>query len=293
MMEPAASANRQGYRQRFAQTLDHCRDAVWTSGRWRALCAVLVGAATQAACAAPGLAPHSASYSLSRHWSSDTGDITDVRGTVMVRFEALCDGWRYEQLMAFRLYGDSGQQLEHVTYLSGVESDDGRRFSFNTHSYEDRELAEAVTGRAQLEPDAGTAQFEQPEGTPPKRLPAGTVFPIAHLEELLSAMASGRRHLSRTVFDGSTVDSPFEISTFIGEPREATNTAALGPGRGPVWPLSIAYFPIAAVDPSPEFEMHAELYDNGVAGDMVYDYGDVAMNVRLQEVNMLEYPSCP
>ena len=256
---------------------------------------VVVAALVSPPSLAAGLVPHTATYALTRHASSQSSDTSDVQGSVVVRFKALCSGWQYEQVMAFRLYGEEGQQLEHVTYLSGIESDGGASLKFTTHSYEDRELAETVAGQARLGTtiEPGTATFEKPD-QPTKALPTNTLFPVAHIEQLLAAMRSGERHMSHVVFDGSTPESPFEISTFIGSPKPATDPTGSDTIESQrVWPLSIAYFPVEAIDPAPDFEMQVDLFENGVAGDMVYDYGDLAMAVTLREVEMLKRPSCP
>ena len=298
-MNQPKPANVQGYRQRSNPSLVQQTRRRWTStpAPSRALCAVSAVVAILASppSAATGLVPHTATYALTRHASSQSTDTSDVQGSVVVRFEALCGGWQYEQVMAFRLYGEEGQQLEHVTYLSGIESDGGASLTFATHSYEDRELAETVAGEAKLGTaiEPGTAVFNAPD-QPTKTLPRNTLFPVAHIQQLLSAMRSGERHMSQVVFDGSTPESPFEISTFIGRPKAAadpTGSDAIESQR--VWPLSIAYFPVEAIDPAPDFEMQVDLFENGVAGDMVYDYGDLAMAVELREVEMLKRPSCP
>ena len=46
------------------------------------------------------------------------------------------------------------------------------------------------------------------------------------------------------------------------------------------------------MEPSPEFELSAILYENGVAGDMIYDYGDFSMDVKLRELEILPVMEC-
>ena len=47
-----------------------------------------------------------------------------------------------------------------------------------------------------------------------------------------------------------------------------------------------------AVQPSPEFEISAVLYENGVAGHMVYDYADFSIDVELRELEALPIQDC-
>jgi len=253
----------------------------------------LLAATVQAA--APSLLSHRAVYSLSRHPASTATDVAGVHGRLEVTLEAACDGWRMEQFLGFRIYHSEGGGLEHVAQLSGWESADGVEYLFSTTSYEDRELHEEIGGVARLEAPGGRGEtrYAKPKKET-KPLPEGTIFPTRHLVDLIRAAAAGKRHLTRTVFDGSTLDSPFEITAFIGKENETTAAdapAAIAETRS--WPFRLAYFPVDAHEPSPEFEMSATLYENGVAGDMIYDYGDFSIDVELEEIESLPAVSCP
>lgn len=255
-----------------------------------ALTALLLYAAAPAA--AP-LAPHHAVYEVSRAQAHGPSDVSDVRGKLEIIVEASCDGWRVDQFLGFRLYESDGLAVEHLSRLEGFESADGLEFWFTTRTYEDGEVADEVSGVARLDGEggAGEVRFSMPASAR-RALPPGTVFPTTHIRALIAAAESGARHHDAVVFDGSTEDSPFEISTFIGPPgREAGAPAELS--GLPVWPFRLAYYPVGTTEPLPEFEMSAAIFDNGVTGDMVYDYGDFAMQLRLREVRLQPPPRCP
>jgi hypothetical protein len=97
----------------------------------------------------------------------------------------------------------------------------------------------------------------------------------------------------RTVFDGSTANNPYLISGWFGSPREADAQAPPALAGRTVWPVRLAYYPATTVEPQAQFEMSVLLYDNGVAADMVYDYGAFAIDVRLRSLELLEVPVCP
>lgn len=275
------------------------RVAVVHRRRWFVLGAILLLSAIVADVAVarndePALLSHRAVYGLSQHIGSVGTDITAVNGRLEITFEVACDGWRIEQYIGFRLYHSEGSGLEHVARLSGWESTDGIDYWFNTLSYEDRELLEEISGVAQLDAPGGSGltRFAKPVKET-KPLPAGTIFPARHLVELIAAARDGKQHLTRTVFDGSTLDSPYEITAFIGKERAPgdENLPELVSQRRS-WSFRLAYFKISAVQPSPEFELSAILYENGVAGDMIYDYGDFAIDVKLRELEVLPAQSC-
>ena len=258
------------------------------------LLAAIVPGAVTAQGGAPGLLSHRAVYSLSNHVGTVVSDIAAVKGRLEITFEVACDGWRIEQYIGFRLYTAEGPDLEHVAQLSGWESTDGADYWFSTRSYQDRELLEEIGGIARLDEPGGSGdtRFAKPvkEVRP---LPAGTIFPARHLAELISAARNGEQHVTRTVFDGSTLDSPYEITAFIG--KERAGGAADAPrivSEKRSWSFRLAYFKQSALQPSPEFEMSAILYENGVAGDMIYDYGDFAIDVKLRELEALPVQEC-
>lgn len=243
---------------------------------------------------ASGLLSHRAVYSLSRHAGGTSDDVAAVKGRLEVTFEVACDGWRLEQFIGFRLYHPDGADLEHVARLAGWESTDGADYWFSTRSYQDRELLEELGGVARLERPGGHGETEFAKPRKETRpLPEGTIFPARHLAELIAAAKNGRQHLTRTVFDGSTLDSPYEITAFFGRERASGGADAprqLSEQRS--WTVRLAYFKSSAVQPSPEFEMSAVLYENGVAGDMIYDYGDFSIDVKLRELEALPVQEC-
>ena len=256
------------------------------------LCVAHAAFAVQSA--SSGLLSHRAVYTLSQHLGTASSDIAGVNGRLEITFEVACDGWRIEQYIGFRLYHVEGADLEHVAQLSGWESTNGADYWFRPRSYQDRELLEEIGGVARLRQNGrgGETRFAKPvKETRP--LPPGTIFPARHLAELISAARNGEQHLTRTVFDGSTLDSPYEITAFIGRERKAGGANSLQSVSGKrSWPFRLAYFKPSAVQPSPEFELSAVLYENGVAGDMIYDYGDFAINVKLAELESLPAQEC-
>lgn len=276
--------------------VDSCMTSArrWLVAGTMVLLSGLGSAAMAVQSGAPGLLSHRAVYSLSQHLGSVSGDIAAIKGRLEITFEVACDGWRIEQYIGFRLYHVEGPGLEHVAQLSGWESTDGADYWFSTRSYQDRGLLEEIGGVARRDENGagGETRFAKPvkEVRP---LPAGTIFPARHLAELIAAARNGERHLTRTVFDGSTLDSPYEITAFIGSERargeEAMPTSVSGKRS---WPFRLAYFKPSAVQPSPEFELSAILYENGVAGDMIYDYGDYAIDVKLRELEALPTQGC-
>lgn len=255
--------------------------------------AILLALLPSWARAASVLAPHHARYELALHPNSRGSDVVAVKGMLEVRFERSCDGWRMDQSLGFRMLTQDGDGLEHLAHLTGFEELDGSGFVFSTRTWEDRRLIEELAGVARRDRSTGevAVRYSMPE-TRRETLPRGTLFPGQHVEQVLSAARADKRSVLATVFDGSTADNPYEISTWIGRPRASAADAPPALSGRTAWPVRLAYFGVAAKEPRPEFEMSVLLYDNGVAGDMVYDYGDFAIDVRLEQVQLLPVPGC-
>lgn len=268
------------------------RWALWTAPGLLLL--VLALTVPRAADTASGslLLPHVARYSLSRHHADPDSGVAAVKGMMEVRLEISCDGYRIDQYLGFHVLGDDESQLEHLAYLSSFEDAPGREFFFEAKTFENRRLTEELSGKATVEETgSGEIRYTLPE-TITQALPKNTVFPIKHLGLIIEAARKGQKGVRHTVFDGSTKENPYEVSSFIGAAGDggSKNIAALSGSK--FWPVRLAYFKIGALSLAPEFEMSAEVYDNGVVGDMIYDYGNFAIDVKLEEVEALKKPEC-
>jgi len=241
------------------------------------------------------LAAHKATYKLTMHHSTMSSDVVGVKGRLEVSFKASCDGWKIEQFLGFKLYSQETELLEHIAHISSFESLDGSEFIFTTRAFEDRKLSEELSGIARRQPadrERVLVRYSRPKKKT-ELLPADTLFPGQHVEQILAAAKAGQRLLRNTVFDGSTQENPFEISTFLGKPRIDTISPFKELRDRTLWPIRLAYYKVGAVTPAADFEMAIQLYDHGVAGDMLYDYGNFSVDVKLQEIEILPMPSCP
>lgn len=242
--------------------------------------------------AAAALLPHVAHYRLSHHHSDADSRVRAVKGLMEVRFEISCDGYRIDQYLGFNVLSDDDSRLEHLAYLSSFEDADGKDFWFDARSYENRRLTEELGGRATIEASGeGEARYTRPQEVS-QDLPAGTMFPVGYLRNVIDAARAGRKSVRLTVFDGSSKDNPYEISTFIGAVEEQSSEEIRALEGSVHWPMRLAYFRVDATGLAPEFEMSADVYENGVIGNMIYDYGSFAIGVTLEKVEALPRPEC-
>ena len=244
------------------------------------------------AAAAAALEPHVAAYRLSLAGAANMANpFSEVRGGLVIEWRLACDGWLSRQRLAFVGTLQEGGALSHDVRFSSWEALDGSRMRYTYSSYGDDELQEEFRGEAVLEPpDGGVATFSTPSGRE-IALPAGTIFPTEHIQQVLSEAQAGARFVSHKVFDGAGLDSLTQITSVIGQPRLVERLADQdGDGRG--WPVSMAYYALENSTDTPKFEAGFLLAEDGVLRDVVLDYGDFKLQGSLERLERLERPDC-
>ncbi len=262
------------------------------------LFAVLLLVATSVAGRAIEVAPHRAFYELHLSQVDESSRIAEATGALTVDWSRSCDGWTVDQRLALVVEESSGRSSTTEISFSSFESLDGLTYSFSTKTKRDGAVVDEYRGEAGR-PDAGgvvEAIYSVPAGER-RELPAGTVFPMEHLQLLLDAAARGEDRLFRPFFDGPRPDeSPFDTNALIlGVPQDGGQGA--GAGLGPIterpwWPVRIAFFPRSSAVAEPDFELAANLQDNGVVRRYEFDYGAFRMSGDLTRIEAGEVPVC-
>ena len=145
------------------------------------------------ALAAAGLQPHRAVYRMVLATADRNSDVVSANGIMIYRFSRTCDGWTVENQTFLRMFYDDDTVSDTLWSYASWEGRDGRRFRFHARFDQDGKTIEKLEGDAELKANGkgGHARFREPEE---RRIPlhAGTVFPTAHLREILAAAGSGR-----------------------------------------------------------------------------------------------------
>jgi hypothetical protein len=243
--------------------------------------------------AAPGveLLSHRAAYRLSLLRSDGAAGLSQVRGGLVLEWRAACDGWLSQQRLGFVATADEGPGFTYDVRFSSWESRDSTQLRFNVRSFDGTELKEEFRGLARLQGPggAGTATYSLPEEDEVE-LPAGTIFPTAHVEQLIEAARAGERVVTRQVFDGSGEDALTRATAVIGDPKTVERD---GGGEERRWPVSLAYFPLVATDDAlPQFEIAFELSEGGVLHGVTLDYGEFKLKADLEKLETFARPAC-
>jgi len=258
----------------------------------------LAAAAAAFAVAAPAqaavtVAPHRAIYDLDLVATRGQQTVADIDGQMMFQWGDSCDGWTVEQRYRMTLLYANGPQVDRSSVYATWESKDGRQFNYNLRTTTDGEPESEIRGTATLDgAGGGTATFKLPEEAT-ETLPAGTIFPTAHTLRLLESMQTEQQFFTVTLFDGTERDSLQFLSTVIGRTIEPAAGPDVDPLlSGPSRPVNLAFFTIADGSEIPDYEMRMRMFENGVADDIVIDYGDFARRARLTESEARDTPTC-
>lgn len=266
-------------------------------GRLLGLAASLWFVAAPAAFAVD-IAPHRALYSLSLASARSNSGVIGATGAMVYEWGDACDGWTVEQRFRLRLqYAESGGADVSSTLITW-ESKDGLRYNFKERRLRNGEVDEDIKGEAQLDGvgKGGKAEFQRPE-TASFTLAPGVLFPTAHTLLLIEGAQSGEQFISKSVFDGATVENASQITAVIGpklgpdKPGEDKMLASPILQR-PSWRVRLAFFPAGSKAEQPDYELGMRLLDNGVSQDMTLDYSDYVIRAKLDEIEALPRPNC-
>jgi hypothetical protein len=242
--------------------------------------------------------PHRAVYDLSLKRATNA-NVVEAGGRLVMEWAADCEGHVLNQRILTRLVDSEGEEVLNDYQVTSWESLDGASFRFSSRNEINGELVEEVSGSAKLERPGGPGRvsFTKPEAAS-LDLPAGVLFPTEHTLAVIRAARAGKRMVELPLFDGSGTDALFSTFSVIGDPDrkapEAERHAAL---EGVVsWPVHLAYFPIPPKPEQPEgvpeFETGMRLFENGVTGDLMLDYGGFKLGGVLSRLDALPRPSC-
>ncbi len=261
-----------------------------------------IGAACLAACAALApwadasaqtLAPHRAFYQMRLASAEPSSDVAGADGEMYFEWTRACDGWRVNQHVRLRLALGEAEVRTVGLLFSGWEAFDGQAMRFALQRTSDDAAIEEIVGEAALDDSGGEARFVKPTEAR-LALPRGTLFPTDYAHRVLRRLTAGESRFRAPVFDGSTVEGAYDVTTFFGRPRRRP-PPALAPGSGIddlVWPLRSAYFMYGQSDPEPLFEIGELVNAGGIAHSVELDYGRYTVRAELARFEAVPAPAC-
>jgi len=244
----------------------------------------------------PPLAFHRAIYEVSL--AHTAGGIVAARGRMAIEFRDTCDGWSTTQRFIADMTDSQGVSSRTDFFVTAWESKDGRTMRFDVSDTRNGKSEERQRGSATLEAD-GSGRVELLRGKPASfALPKGTQFPTSQMLAILRAVQGGRQSYKHLVFSGGG-QSDLNFSTAVMgkfvEPSALLSEHAADTGGiirdVPVWSALISAYPVSSHAESPDYEVAAHLFANGINGSMSLIYPDYTLRAVLSRLEAVR-PSC-
>jgi hypothetical protein len=236
--------------------------------------------------AAAGLTGQDAIYDLSLA-KVRTHDVTGATGEMRFSIADGCTGWGTTQHMTLLIRNADGSLTKTVTDYVTWETKSGSQLTFN--------LSERDNDGKPVTDDAGTA-IRAPDGTgtitystPANRvmtMPPGTLFPMAHTAAILDAGMQGKKFISVPLFDGTTDDGPQHTFVVILDRHGPAANPFHGLAKLSSTDVDIAFYERKHSDQNPDFRSQMLYYDDGVADNIMMDFGDFVMRGRLERLSI-------
>ncbi|MGD9538173.1 MAG: DUF1849 family protein [Alphaproteobacteria bacterium] len=238
------------------------------------------------------ITPHRGIYRLELLRSRSSSGIIGTTGTAYFEWARSCEGYLVNQHVSMRLALAEGHASMAVLTFSSLESFDGRRMSFRMRQIAEGVVTEELEGVAELAADgSGVARFSSPEQAE-IALPPGTLLPTEYTRYALAAMIAGKPLYSGTLFDGSTADGAYHVTTFFGAQTSRPVPGGKPGEEEPFWNSRAGYFEAGSGDAEPLFEVGSLVNAGGIAAWFDLDYGNFSVRAALAEYERLPDPSC-
>jgi len=269
------------------------------------LLGLLHGATPAAFAAEVKLAPHRAVYDIALKRVSERADLSGSDGRLALELGGSdCEGWTTNFRMANEFRPREGKARVIDTQSASWESGDGLSMRYNQREFLDgsQDGERKVSAKRDPNGGAGRVEMEKPEQRT-LELPPDTVFSIEHQKRLLRLAFEGGSHDSSLVYDGSDESAGYRAISFIGArkaPGQAKTQITGKEGEAlaklAAWPMSISFYSTKdgenAGEATPSYQISFTMYENGVADNLVLDYGDFALSGSMKVLELLDQAPC-
>jgi len=248
------------------------------------------------------IAPHRAIYDLTLKKASERAGLSSVEGRMAIEIGgSSCEGYTVNFRMVNRFQPKEGQVRLIDTRSATWESGDGLNLRYNQSEYIDNKADSEtkVTAMRDGKGGEGKGKIEKPK-LELFNLPPDAIFPMAHQIKLMHEAEHGPTRDASMVFDGSDGSKAYKAITFIGAAVDKAEAPVAGEqGQKLVhmrsWPMSVSYYASkagTANEDTPNYQVSFQLYENGVASNLVLDYGDFSLAGTLKNLEFLGEPGC-
>jgi hypothetical protein len=229
------------------------------------------------------LAAHHALYKLTLHSDPD-GNVVAASGTMGYQVIDACDAWAVRQRLDMTVTNTDGQNIHMISDYATWESKDGRRMRFHMRQITDGATTMQTDGNATLEGHGGpgVVHYTMPRVATVK-LPAGTLFPMAHTAAIIAAARAGKKFIALPLFDGTDDNGAEDSAIAIADWKPPFPTRWPPLSALPSTRVQLAFFDRKPATMLPDYQAGMRYWENGVADNMTMDFGDFVMDAKMTE----------
>jgi hypothetical protein len=244
---------------------------------------------------------HRAVYDLKLERSSQGSNVSGADGRMVMELTgSACEGWSTSFRRVMEMRPTEGETQLFDNQVASWESGDGQSLQLNDKEFVNNRLQSETKLKADMDADrskGGKGVIDEPKAEQ-FDLPSGVLFPMAHQKHIMEAAERGEKRDVSILYDGASGAKVSKVISFIGKRREpgADKTADKALQAVPSWPLSVAFY---EYDPKqktsgelPSYQMNFAIYENGVAGTLMIDYGGYVLSGRLTSLQFLDQSDC-
>ena len=259
-------------------------------------------AAAGSASAAAVVTPHRAIYDLTLLRAEEGASLQSASGKLAFEIQgSSCEGYTVSFRMATKYSPKEGNMTVIDTQTTTYEGPGALEFH--------HQLKETVNGETRQDlrvnlarPGAGkegTGEVSTKSGES-FTIPPDTALPMQHQLKLMALGATGGGRDSSLVFDGSDEGKVFRAISFVGAEKQpdgiaadAQNPAADKLKQTDAWPMTVSYYDVKGDADTPEYQVSFNMYENGVATQLVLDYGTFVLAGKLSRLDLYQPSACP
>lgn len=233
---------------------------------------------------------HTAKYDITL-LSTEGGaqSVVGAKGILKYQVRKACNYWQTETIFTLDInYDISGIETTNWKQET-TESLDGCVFDFKVFTRENSTDRSDLQGQIRCDGKKQKLYISHPFKED-HILNQIVKTPLQQMEALFSAAKAGKKHFSSIVYDGTQYNAMMYVSVFIAENRKAPKFEALKDKKS--WHFDFAFYPLNSKSDIPAYETSAIYYENGVADEIVQDFGSYKLKSTLKHLKPLRNLNC-
>lgn len=244
---------------------------------------------------------HRAVYDLKLERSAQGSNVSGADGRMVMELTgSACEGWSTSFRRVMEMRPTEGETQLYDNQVASWESGDGQSLQLNDKEYVNNQLQNETKLKADMDADrsrGGKGIIDEPKAEQ-FELPSGVLFPMAHQKHLMDAAERGETRDVSIVYDGASGSKVYKVISFIGKRKDPGSDKTVDKALEtiPSWPLSVSFYEYdpkqATTEELPSYQMNFPIYENGVAGTLMIDYGDYVLSGRLTSLQFLDQSDC-